>query len=1292
MSENLIRNNDFKRNIEMAKGVKRSIYLYINGEEVENNIKSISSKMTKLINEQKKMTIGSDEYNAHTQKIKQLRNVIDEHNLSLKSTATNWDKLKTNVGNIGNIVTGVTLGMQSVNQMIGSLKKMATDLAAMDDIYSDVMKYTGMTREEVAGLNEEFKKMDTRTSREELNRLAGEAGKLGITGKENIMDFVDTANIINVALGEDLGEDAVKNIGKMAEMFGETDRLGLRGAMLATGSAINTIGQESSASEPYLMEFTARLSGTANQAKITQAEVLGYASVLDQNMQQLEMSATAMQNLIMKMMQNPAKFAKMAGVEVSKFSNLLKTDANEAVLTLIDSLSKRGGLSQLAPMFKEMGLDGVRASGVISVLANNIDKIREEQEKASKAYNEGTSAINEYNIKNNNLQAELEKARKKFQDTRLELGEKLYPVLINLTKTSTGFIKVVSTMSGFVSENKGLVVALVSAWAAYVVIMIRAKVATTATNIITKASTTLMTIQRTAVLASSMAYNKLTGNTTRAAAAQQLLKTTMASTPWGAVLAAVSAIGIGIYKLVTRQSEAEKAMKIFNSEAAKQEAEAMSLFAALKKTTKGTKDYKDILKIILDKYPFLLQNQIDEEGNLKNIEEAYRSVTKAIRENTAEKIKAETATEITTKYIEEQKKQYDKLRKYLEKEGVQSNLISKIVDDINTELEKPLSTYSDLNSIFKKYFGAYYSVYHKQAYSVFKKIRENMIDYKQDINEIEKSFSPFIGKKTNTPVETEPDDLEGEKAKNKITGFDEDYEKKYKAYLERLKDFRRQHLFDEQSDFIKEIATTKAAYDEMIEKAEKFKDKKTAIELGDEKQKAIEAIVIKRAKDLSKKINELSSKSTENQLLDAIAGQTKKYNDVIDETDSLINSLTELNKIEKDPEIVKTIDELWTKRKNAVAERSQEINDIINKYTKEISDSLLPEHEKQIKGINDRYDKEIEIVKAAIEEKKKLGLTSEDEEIKQLEETIKKLEEFRDKELNKNKLSLKGKLAKMLGIEEDDLDKILEEASKFFNTLADGIVKISANRNEKELNDFKKKQDAERDTLQQKLDQGVVSQDEYNERIAALDKELNDKELQIKKEQWKKDQAAAISQAIINAALGITEIWAKWSETPYIAGILTAISAAATAIEIATIASEPEPYAKGGYIDKEKIIKIGEKGKKEWVASNTLVANPVTAPIIKALDDYQKGKKQGFNAMHFSTPSFPLQDTESFFTNTPTTPRKYVMKDENDSMLEQMILLNKYMSDPKNRQAIISRKIQTKFDVNESKLKNISTL
>ena len=208
----------------MAKSVNRRVNIYINGKEVETNVKNIRSEMAKLINEQNKMVIGSDKYVAHGQKIKELKSILDEHNKTLQTSSKGWQSLLGKINQFGAGLGGFSMLFAQINQGVSKLKKIATDMAGMDDIYANVMKYTGMTRKEVVGVNDEFKKLDTRTAREELNRLAGEAGKLGISSKKNIMEFVDAANIINISLGEDLGEDAVKNIGKMAEMFGESDK------------------------------------------------------------------------------------------------------------------------------------------------------------------------------------------------------------------------------------------------------------------------------------------------------------------------------------------------------------------------------------------------------------------------------------------------------------------------------------------------------------------------------------------------------------------------------------------------------------------------------------------------------------------------------------------------------------------------------------------------------------------------------------------------------------------------------------------------------------------------------------------------------------------------------------------------------------------------------------------------------------------------------------------------------------------------------------------------------------
>ena len=344
-----------------------------------------------------------------------------------------------------------------------TVKKCVEEYAKMDDEMTNVRKYTGQAADEVERMNEDFKKMDTRTPRQKLNQLAEDAGRLGITSTAAIEEFVDGADKINVALGDDLGDKAVSQIGKLAQMFGEDKTKGLRGAMLSTGSAINELAQNSSASAGYLVDFTARVAGVGKQAGFTQAQIMGLASVLDQNMQQDETAATAVQNLLAKMFQDSAKFAKIAGLNVKEFANTLKKDANTALLQFLAAMRSKGGFAELAPMFEEMKMDGSRATGVLTVLADKLDDVKTAQQLANEAYEEGTSVINEFKTQNESVQAQLDKAGKKFLDLSISLGEKLYPAARLCLSTASITVRILSEVVDFVIKYRTTILALTAA-------------------------------------------------------------------------------------------------------------------------------------------------------------------------------------------------------------------------------------------------------------------------------------------------------------------------------------------------------------------------------------------------------------------------------------------------------------------------------------------------------------------------------------------------------------------------------------------------------------------------------------------------------------------------------------------------------------------------------------------------------------------------------------------------------------------------------------------------------------
>lgn len=135
-------------------------------------------------------------------------------------------------------VGAVTVVKETINAVAAVMSKMRSyvdEFAEMQEHMSGVVKYTGLSAEAVDDLNESFKNLDTRTPRAALNDLAADAGRLGIQSKEDVLDFVDAANQITVALGEDLGEDAVKNIGKITQLFATDPSVGLKEGMTDLG-------------------------------------------------------------------------------------------------------------------------------------------------------------------------------------------------------------------------------------------------------------------------------------------------------------------------------------------------------------------------------------------------------------------------------------------------------------------------------------------------------------------------------------------------------------------------------------------------------------------------------------------------------------------------------------------------------------------------------------------------------------------------------------------------------------------------------------------------------------------------------------------------------------------------------------------------------------------------------------------------------------------------------------------------------------------------------------------------
>ena len=679
----------------MAGSLNKKINIYINGKEVQNTIKSLTAEMKKLKAEQAQLPIGSDEYIKHAKKIREIDGILREQRRAVTEMGDAWQNTLRTMSRIGNTIGGIRAFGAMVKATGDSIENIVETAAQLDDAYAKVRKTTGLSKEEVAALNEAFKKMDTRTAREQLNNLAYQAGKLGINTREAVEQFVKASDVINVALGDVLGDDAMITIGKLTEVYRKSSEVfegkNLEERMYAIGDAVNELGKRSTAQEDYIVDFTARLGGLANQAGMSAAEVMGFASTLSRNMQRVEMSSTAFQKMLQNMIKKPAEFASVAGMEVQKFTDLVATDLNEAVMKVLEGLSGAGGFQKIVPMFKDMGLDGTRAAQAISTLANNIDQVIEGQAIAQQQMEEGGSMMKEYIKMNSSMEAELEKVHKRMTDAREELGKNLYPIGVKILDLVARGTTGVSDLVTALREDAGVRTALIAGIGAYTLGLIRMrgqevlllaqqklksianikeqketlkaivlqeqKRAADAQAAIASLKAEKAELQRTEaqLLANGATEQNIILQQTRNrleevntaltkqntiateanTAAQAAQKKVMATTPWGLIALAITGVVYGLTRLGAESRKVKKEVEDINKRIGEETTEAKLLFGQLEKVEKGSREYKTTLAQLNAMYPDIIAKYRDEEGALTDVAAARQEVIDKITDQIA---------------------------------------------------------------------------------------------------------------------------------------------------------------------------------------------------------------------------------------------------------------------------------------------------------------------------------------------------------------------------------------------------------------------------------------------------------------------------------------------------------------------------------------------------------------------------------------------------------------------------------------------------------------------------------
>ena len=1153
------------------------------------------------------MERGSEAWNIQAQRIRLVKDEIARVNGELARSQTFLERLNSKWQEWQTAAMG---GVAIITGAVMAGKKAVQMYAEMEQEMANVRKYTGMTAEQVEHLNEEFKKIDTRSPREELNRLAQEAGRLGKTSEEDVLGFVKAADQINVALDE-LGDGATLQLSKLTSIFGDEERLGTERSLLAVGSVINELSQNCTAGASYLAQFGQRLAGVGAQAGMTVPQVMAFGAVLDSQGQKVEMSATALSKLIMNLFKNTEKIASATGMDLEKFNAALKSSTNEGLLMLLNRLNELGDMSVLAPVFADMGENGARASAVISALAGNVDMLIWEQEEAAKAFEEATSVTKEFDVQNNTVQASLEKARKGFQEMAISLGQELMPVMRHFISTTSATMRVMLHLVKFIKEHKTAILSLAAAVATYTVAVNLALIKEKLHAAFIAVKTAALHVHKVAVLAASVAYNRMTGNVVRANAAMKLLNATMMMNPWGLVAAAIVGAGVALAMYLKRQKETTKELTMqeqvqqriaeVEKKAAEKYAEESAEIHMLNQMVHNNALSLDARRSALEKLQQLVPDYhaaLTAEGKLINdntdaIDGYLASLEKKIKMEAFE----EELTEVMKKKIEAQRKLQEMADAEKEK---QENPLANIETQHNPYASQMQEQAEALTNNTKAIWQGQLD----QAEESIRQITQMM--NKMNVNPLEGK----VKKKTDgDPAGGGGGDDDKKKGKTNKFQAEDDWrereqaliriayakgEKDYDAYNKRMLEIEVQYNKKKlaHKDLVgNEEVTIEASYQEALKK---------------QKQNAIEGTVQQEEVAYKEQMAILQQKYVDGEL------SARQYQNAIE--------LAELEHLRK-------VANLYQDGSKERLKAEKNYHDTSLKYQQKHLQEARQAQEKMRQTYftkafrvtdDESYQRDMQNLELVYRQMLKAAGDSKRDRLKVErafhEAKYQLARKYNKKEAKELKKSFRGAIDDSIEWLESDAGKAMTES---FSTIVNQMGAIFSG-----LSDLIQAElDIQTAQIEKKYDREISYAEGNKSQEVALEQQKEAEIAKAKQEANRKMFAMQVMQAVAQTAMSAISAYSSAAAIPVVgfvmAPIAAAMAVAAGAIQIAAIkkqqqASEATGYMEGGFTKpgrKDEPAGIVHAG--EWVASQDLLRNPQARAMIETLDYAQRTNTVG---------------------------------------------------------------------------------
>ena len=584
-------------------------------------------------------------------------------------------------------LTSYVLVYAGFNEVVGRIKQLYQANLQLSDSLADIEKTTGLSTESVAELSREIDSIDTRTAQQELHDLAYEAGKLGISAKEDVLGFVKAGNQLLVALGEDLGgAEAVRQLMKVNAILGETQKLGVEKALLATGSAINEISQTSRASAGPIVDVVNRIGAIGEAAGLSMSDLIALAGTLDALGQHAEMGGTALNTFISTLTSNTTEVAQAVGLSDEYLKNLIEQGRTmEAIIAVFEKMNAMGGLDVLAPIMKDLGSDGERIKQVLVTLSSGVDELKAQVFTSSRAFKEATSVTDEYNIKNENAMAIM-----------LRMGNAIKESFINsgFVEWLTDVLRYIASIPNRFERGETSIRLMAVALQVLVGVMIATSSA------VQKASANILLFGKM-MKAGTVSLNVFK-------TAWQALTFAMSKNPIGWAVLGFTALTSAVTMFKKTVDQAAKAQSEFESSIQKETFELNNLKYAIDKANVSNGERAALIKQLNDKYGAYLGFMVTENNYAEKQEYIYSLINARLRETLALKMRDKMMENIADKYTDQIQELQSKIIASLNKmqnvgETNAGDAMARIMDGMNKVVEEGGNLYDALDGFMEKY-------------------------------------------------------------------------------------------------------------------------------------------------------------------------------------------------------------------------------------------------------------------------------------------------------------------------------------------------------------------------------------------------------------------------------------------------------------------------------------------------------------------------------------------------------------------------------------------------------------